>query len=171
MTTKSTTRVLTVILVIIQYISISSALQCYKCTILPPSHFSNETERLCSQFDYSNKYIVDCPFSTICMKKSFEVELSGQPIIRELRDCASQKYKYQAYVHGKWQTQSSIEEPYTEGCEFVDDKGARSAKTKYCYCRGHLCNAASNLEETSYHVDTICVIFVYNALKLFYSLR
>lgn len=92
-------------------------------------------------------------------------------IRQQIRDCAPQKYKFQEFVHGKWQMQSSIEEPYTEGCAFEDDKGARIAKQEYCYCRGYLCNAAANLEESSYHVDAICVIFVYNALKLFYSFR
>ncbi|GLH03965.1 Uncharacterized protein GBIM_09775 [Gryllus bimaculatus] len=60
----------------------SGALSCYKCTVLPPPHSSNETARLCSHFDGSARFQVDCPYSTFCLKRTFELPLGKGNMFR-----------------------------------------------------------------------------------------
>lgn len=78
------------------------------------------------------------------------------PINGTIRDCASQRYDYQDYKDGKWSMQVSVEEPYQEGCSTIDDKGWRSSKTQYCYCRGNLCNGTSS----NYQINFILMLTV-----------
>ncbi|XP_049839442.1 uncharacterized protein LOC126284510 [Schistocerca gregaria] len=151
-----------------------SGLKCYKCTIRPPSQYSNETERLCSGFDGSEKYQVDCPHSTFCMKKIFELSLQkGRTVHVELKDCASQRYIYQTLLEDQWVTQDVvIDAAYEEGCHDAESEGLRTAATTYCYCRGNLCNSAKPTHEPSHHhTDAMAVIFVFNAMKYIRSLR
>lgn len=56
-------------------IPLAECIQCYKCTTVGPQPLQNETKRICSDFDHSERYIVDCPYSTFCMKKTFTVNL------------------------------------------------------------------------------------------------
>ncbi|XP_017786386.1 PREDICTED: uncharacterized protein LOC108569374 isoform X2 [Nicrophorus vespilloides] len=141
--------------------SAEGVLKCFRCTVTPPSAFSNEPERLCSKFDYSDRYIVECPYSTLCMKKHFTVNLTV-PINGTVRDCAKQRYDYQDFVNGKWQLEVAIEEPYEEGCTKADDKGYRSSSSTFCYCRGDLCNSAPKTENHAFVATlTIAVIFTF----------
>lgn len=57
--------------------SIEGLVRCYKCTMIPPWPLNNKTAKLCSHFDYSERYIVDCPYSTFCMKRQFSINLAG----------------------------------------------------------------------------------------------
>ncbi|GJQ78097.1 hypothetical protein Trydic_g2435 [Trypoxylus dichotomus] len=120
------------------------SIRCYKCAPVPrTTYVKNDTVRLCSQFDYSEKYIIDCPYSTLCMKKIYSVNLTGNFTNGTHRDCAHQKYEYQKYVDGKWQLAVAInEEPLAEGCLMADGKGFKISTASYCYCRGDLCNGA-----------------------------
>ena len=65
----------------------------------------NDTKEtmLCSKFDESDDYIVDCPYSTMCLKKVHKLQLnSGETVETVTRDCASQKYRDQVklpYLH------------------------------------------------------------------------
>ncbi|XP_044260918.1 uncharacterized protein LOC123008920 [Tribolium madens] len=118
-----------------------AATKCYKCTTTKPSLYSNETVRLCSEFDYSEKFIVDCPYSTFCMKRDFSAKIPV-PINATERDCAHQKLMTQNFKNGFWQPEVVVEEPYTEGCSVVDDKGVRTSTTVECYCKSYLCNGA-----------------------------
>lgn len=106
-----------------------------------PSPHTNETVRLCASFDYSDLYVIDCPYSTMCMKKDISVNLP-HPINGTERDCALQRYDYQDLENGKWRLKVAIEEPYDTGCSVIDDKGQRSSRTEFCYCRGDLCNTS-----------------------------
>lgn len=150
--------VLAVIIILVTILQhIDCAVRCYKCSMVLPSLYSNETARLCANFDYSDKYIVNCEHSTLCMKKDFTVNLAN-PINGTVRDCAPQRYDYQQYKDGKWQLEVAIEEPYEEGCSLTDDKGLRNSRTQYCYCRGDLCNSATL--HTSTNVVTVLSIIV-----------
>lgn len=66
---------------------LSSAIKCYRCTV-------NPTEQTCRQFDEDNdRYIVDCPYSTMCLKKVYRLKLTdGTDSETVSRDCAKQKY-------------------------------------------------------------------------------
>lgn len=123
---------------------IDAVLKCYHCTMTLPNLYTNETPRLCQNFDESEKFIVDCPYSTFCMKKNFTVNLS-EPINATLRGCANQKEEIQVLKNNEWQSEIRIEEPYKEGCFSVNDKGLRMSMPTYCYCKGNLCNGAMKI--------------------------
>lgn len=55
----------------------------------------------------------------------------------------------QQYHDGKWHAEVSIEEPYKEGCEIVNDKGARTSIIEHCYCKGDLCNSSNKPVQSS----------------------
>jgi len=152
------------------YLVLTESIQCFKCTIVAPPAFLNETKRLCSDFDYSERFIVDCPYSTFCMKKTYTVNLQTKLINGTARDCASQMNVIQDYENGKWQKKISIEEPYKEGCSEINDKGQRSSKTTYCYCKGGLCNS-SYRSQGQLCVITLAVIFTYTVIKLLNGMR
>ncbi|XP_025829129.1 uncharacterized protein LOC108739638 [Agrilus planipennis] len=140
-------------------IETSEAIKCYKCTILPPPIYSNETSRLCAFFDYTDKYIVDCPYSTFCIKRIFTVYLSDA-INGTLRGCAPQRNDYQVYKNNKWQMQVNVEEPYEEGCTNVDDKGQRISKPTHCYCRGDLCNGNASFTNINFALNSILTVII-----------
>ncbi|KAL4711919.1 hypothetical protein ACJJTC_006088 [Scirpophaga incertulas] len=151
----------------------ASSLQCYQCLINPPSgQLYNTTKNLCVHFDYSDKFIVDCPFSTMCMKQEFRLDIQrGVTIEGVLRDCASQKHEYHDFQNGKWYPKMEILEPYTEGCHDVDDKGQRiTSYNRFCYCRQNLCNASPTTNHEGY-TDIMGVIVVFNLMKYINSLR
>lgn len=54
----------------------SEAIQCYRCVFASYVYFLNNTF-LCKDFDYSNRFIVDCPYSTLCMKKNTYATING----------------------------------------------------------------------------------------------
>lgn len=55
-----------------------SSLQCYQCLINPPpGQYYNTTKRLCVHFDHSDKFIVECPYSTMCMKQEFHLDIQN----------------------------------------------------------------------------------------------
>ena len=57
----------------------------------PTSNNSNST-KLCLKFQESDEFIVDCPFSNMCMKKIYQYKLlNGSMIETVSRDCAMQK--------------------------------------------------------------------------------
>lgn len=71
--------------------------------------------------------------------------------------------------------ESSIEEPYEEGCHVDENK----KNIVYCYCRGYLCNGGTPSKKKApqidlgggYHTDAMAVIFVFNAMKYLRSDR
>ncbi|RZF38113.1 hypothetical protein LSTR_LSTR006512 [Laodelphax striatellus] len=151
-------------------------LKCYQCTTVYSPTMPNETEvHLCSKFDQSEKYEVDCPYSTFCMKKTFQLELQyGKVVQGESRNCAAQKRQQQVFKDGKWQMHSSIDEHiYSVGCEQEETHGVKSSTAQYCYCDTNLCNGGESTREppTIHHTDTMAVIFIFNAIKYIQSLR
>ncbi|XP_050071310.1 uncharacterized protein LOC126559227 [Anopheles maculipalpis] len=137
-----------------------AGIKCYHCTVAPPSRHQNNTKtQLCSKFDESSYYEVDCPWSTMCMKRIFKLKLLKGEQETVSRGCAQQKNTEQVYRSGSWTPQHNIEEPYTEGCQTIDD-------STYCFCRGSLCNSATKTtDRANYHTDAMAVIFVFNVMK------
>ncbi|XP_050679789.1 uncharacterized protein LOC126975792 [Leptidea sinapis] len=148
-----------------------SPLQCYQCLINPhPGEYYNTTKRLCVHFDSSEKFVVDCPYSTMCMKQEFYLDIQNGVRINGIqRDCAQQKHEYQDYKNGRWSPKTEIVEAYEEGCTSPDDKGERAVVTRYCYCRNDLCNTSSTNHEG--YTDIMGVIVVFNLMKYINSLR
>lgn len=87
-----------------------------------------------------------------------------------IRDCAQQKFIEQVFRNGQWEKEITIEEPYKESCELAEDSGREGKSKMYCHCRGNLCNSAPKDVLTSYHIDAMAVIFVFNAMKYFRTL-
>lgn len=76
------------------------AIKCYRCTVGPSNRFANRTQQLCAKFSESDDFVIDCPFSTMCMKKVFNYKLlDGQTVETVSRDCASQKYTEQVSTY------------------------------------------------------------------------
>ena len=115
---------------------------------------SPEFEPLCSQFDGSENFLVNCSQSTFCMTRTYRLKLRkgcrtlsnirifitcgpGSPdvVIRE-RGCAKQVYSYQSLDRGQWRTVTTVmEETYSSGC--VEDRewaGQLATDTQWCYC-------------------------------------
>jgi len=126
------------------------AIECYSCYVKSPPRAPGSSapkfERLCSKFDQSDQYLVNCTHSTLCMTRTFTLQhrqelLSDQVVIIE-RGCAMQAYEHQALVRGKWRTIITImEEAYSPGC--VTDRdwaGSLASDTEYCYCDDDRCN-------------------------------
>lgn len=78
----------------------------------------------------------------------------------------------QVFRNGQWEKEITIEEPYAESCELAEDSGREGKSKMYCHCRGNLCNSAPKDTSllTSYHIDAMAVIFVFNAMKYFRTL-
>ncbi|XP_071447755.1 uncharacterized protein, partial [Hetaerina americana] len=137
-----------------------SGLRCYKCSEMakPPTAQgggSNRTDPLappippCSRFDpFSSEFQVDCPDSTFCMKKTFQLVLqNGQTVRGESRGCAPQSYNYHSYSEGVgWTVKTAVEEAaYEVGCsrDSANPAGVKAPSTEHCYCARHLCNSAA----------------------------
>ncbi|XP_056640011.1 uncharacterized protein LOC130902561 [Diorhabda carinulata] len=141
--------------------TVESTIRCYKCLAALPQYYSTEPVRLCKDFDYSEKFIVTCPYSTFCTKKITSAKIPTT-INGTERDCANQKHVIQNYHHGEWHQEVSVEEPYTPGCHKLDDKGTRTSNIEYCYCNTELCNSGNSYKTLGYLKSFIFVIlFLY----------
>lgn len=75
---------------------VTAAIKCYRCTVAPSFRSDNRTQQLCSKFSETDEFVVDCPYSTMCMKKVFRYQLQdGTNIETVNRNCADQKYTEQ----------------------------------------------------------------------------
>lgn len=73
----------------------------------------------------------------------------------------------QVFRNGNWEKEVTIEEPYKETCETLEESGPSGKSKVFCHCRGNLCNSAPKELLTSYHIDAMAVIFVFNAMKYY----
>lgn len=136
------------------FLSPVKSLECYSCYVRPPprSPFKEKPdfEPLCSKFDGSEKFIVNCTQSTFCMTRTYKLHLrQGKSVVITERGCAKQVYQYQALERGKWKTITTImEETYTSGCVKDSDWAEhRATDTEYCYCQEDRCNNNTGVEE------------------------
>lgn len=68
----------------------SEAVRCFRCSVtMEPKH--NKT-MLCTKFDGSSNFVVDCPHSTMCVKTVLRSQLAGNQVETVIRDCAQQKF-------------------------------------------------------------------------------
>jgi len=128
----------------------SSCLECYSCYVKPPPRAPGsatpEYETLCSTFDKSDKYLVNCTLSTFCQTRTFRLQhrqgSSVEEVVIAERGCAMQAYTYQTMVRGNWRTITTImEETYTTGCVTDNEwAGSLASNTEYCYCDTDRCN-------------------------------
>merc|ERR1711953_135864 len=124
-------------------------LLCHSCVVKPPPRAPGSAPSepaLCSQFDGSDRFVVNCSQSTFCQTRTYRFHHKqgkemGEVVIVE-RGCAQQSYQHQALVRGKWRTVTTVlEEVYTSGC--MTDRewaGPLSSDTEYCYCQEDKCN-------------------------------
>lgn len=82
----------------------AQAIRCFKCLVTEEVSFANE-ENLpnitpaCSKFDSSSKFIVDCPYSTMCMKTISTMYLQHDFEQKTItRGCAPQKSSTLVYA-------------------------------------------------------------------------
>lgn len=136
-------------------------LECFHCYVKPPprSPFAPapEFEPLCSRFDGSDNFLMNCTQSTFCMTRTYRLHLrQGSPdvVIRE-RGCAQQVYTYQSLERGQWRTVTSVmEETYAPGClEDTEWAGQLATETQWCYCDTDRCNDANDAGGEKKEID------------------
>lgn len=66
------------------------AIKCYECTVHPRRQ-QNITERLCTKFEETDYFEVDCPYSTMCKKRVYRYQLINKVQESIERGCANQK--------------------------------------------------------------------------------
>lgn len=73
-------------------------IKCYECTVYPKRQL-NGTDRLCSKFDESKFFEVECPYSTMCKKRTYRLQLINGDIQETTeRGCAMQKHEYMVRI-------------------------------------------------------------------------
>lgn len=143
-------------------------IQCFRCTPKGTSPSSNVTERveMCAKFDYSSKFLVDCPYSTFCMKRNFTLHFpDGSNAMVTERGCAHQVLSYKILVKGKWELVNDVNEDiYQEGCHVEATTHGNKPATLYCYCSGRLCNSSpkQNYNQWSLFVLVTSVLYLFH---------
>ncbi|XP_014094359.1 uncharacterized protein [Bactrocera oleae] len=135
---------LTLGLLMLSKIDSITAIKCFKCSVTVEK---NEIENItvltpmCTKFDRSEDFIIDCPFSTMCLKTISTLHLQNENQNTIIRGCAPQKDTKQVFKNRRWHQEFSVQEVYDEGCiEFKENHLSASSKI-HCYCRGNLCNS------------------------------
>lgn len=55
--------------------------------------YTENRTQICTKFSENEEFVVDCPYSTMCMKKLFQYQLQdGTKIETVSRKCADQKH-------------------------------------------------------------------------------
>ncbi|KAI9579989.1 hypothetical protein GQX74_000777 [Glossina fuscipes] len=104
------------------------AIRCFKCLVTEEVSFANEEENLpnitpaCSKFDSSSKFIVECPYSTMCMKTISTMYLQyGLEQNTITRGCAPQKSSTLVFRNGNWHKEDSVKDVYVEECRLINE--------------------------------------------------
>jgi len=141
------------------------ALQCHSCYVKPPPRAPGSPSpahlNLCSQFDGSERFVVNCSQSTFCQTRTYRFQHYQGPQLSQVviteRGCAQQAYQHQALIRGKWRMVTTIlEEVYSSGC--LTDRewaGPLSTDTEYCYCDQDRCN---NQTQDSSQLDSLSLL-------------
>jgi len=133
-----------------------TSIECFHCDVKSPprSPFSPvpDFEPLCSRFNESELFVVNCTQSTFCMTRIYTLhhrQGSGAPVVITERGCAKQVYSYQSLERGQWRTVTTVmEETYTSGCvEDTEWAEHLATETKWCYCDQDLCNGYQDQDE------------------------
>lgn len=167
-------------------------LLCYKCSVTVEKYFVDNATiitPLCSKFEQSSAYVIQCPYSTMCLKTISTLHLqNGQEQETITRGCAQQKnttqvnwqseYKVhfeiyeitinilvlQVFRNRQWEQEHLVQEVYKEECTEIQSNNFAGSKIVHCYCRGELCNSSKY-----FTVDRklISVIILLSAFLLF----
>ncbi|XP_044007802.1 uncharacterized protein LOC122852215 [Aphidius gifuensis] len=141
----------------------SEGITCFKCTVAPVYIENKKTSQICNHFDGSEKFQVDCPQSTLCMKRTIHHRLRNGTIINTSveRGCTPQLDRFQAYDFDKrkWNVKERIvQTAYKEGCITGEDRGSPGGPPEYCFCSGDLCNSSISLNKNMLSFITIGLI-------------
>ncbi|KAL7740174.1 hypothetical protein ACLKA6_003883 [Drosophila palustris] len=146
----------------------SDVLQCYKCSVTVEKYFIDNATiitPLCSKFTESPHYMVQCPYSTMCLKTISILHLqNGQKQETVTRGCAQQKNTTQVFRNKQWEQEHLVQEVYKEGCTEIQANNLAGSTNIHCYCRGELCNSSSFF---SLNKTVLSVIILINVLSLF----
>ncbi|XP_046739309.1 uncharacterized protein LOC124407322 [Diprion similis] len=120
----------------------SEGILCYRCT--PTREYNGAGSLPCAEFDWSERFEVKCPKSTLCMKISSTTPFGQKEVTIVERNCAPQKLSVYNYNQNKskWDHEEKIiRSAYTESCETYNDD---TTPKEYCYCGLHLCNGSDS---------------------------
>ncbi|XP_030753443.1 uncharacterized protein LOC115880370 [Sitophilus oryzae] len=135
-----------------------SGLRCFQCHMVQHPYYitDNKSVLTCKDFDYSNKFIVECPHSTFCYKRTSKNHFYKEDFVRVERGCASQLYRGQNFdpSAGFYQEEYVVGNAYKRGCRKVESFGERRTDIEDCYCDSDLCNASDRLRNSA----ILCVI-------------
>ncbi|XP_059220002.1 uncharacterized protein LOC131995358 [Stomoxys calcitrans] len=124
----------------------SIALQCFSCGVTndeTKTNTHNDVIPICSKFDGSSRFVVECPFSTMCLRTVHTMYLKhGIKQQTTTLSCAQQKYTEYKLENKNWVPNDFVKEVYPEGC-IVEPNDLLASTKMSCYCRGHLCNFAN----------------------------
>ncbi|XP_023169583.2 uncharacterized protein LOC111598531 [Drosophila hydei] len=143
-------------------------LLCYKCSVTVEKYFVDNVTivtPLCSKFEQSSAYVIQCPYSTMCLKTISTLHLqNGQEQETITRGCAQQKNTTQVFRNRQWEQEHLVQEVYKEECTEIQSNNFAGSKIVHCYCRGELCNSSKY-----FTVDRklISVIVLLSAFLLF----
>ncbi|CAB4063760.1 unnamed protein product [Lepeophtheirus salmonis] len=76
---------------VMMMIASTNGLKCYFCTVKKPSKRLNVSAKLCSRFNGTDDYIIDCPLSTFCETKTFRLHTQTETVSVMTRGCAKHK--------------------------------------------------------------------------------
>lgn len=77
----------------------SGAIKCYECTVIPQRRSNETAEKLCSKFEETDYFEVNCPYSTMCKKRTYRLKLlNGEEQETTERSCANQRHEYMVLI-------------------------------------------------------------------------
>ncbi|KAL9897106.1 uncharacterized protein LOC119639212 [Glossina fuscipes] len=145
------------------------AIRCFKCLVTEEVSFANEEENLpnitpaCSKFDSSSKFIVECPYSTMCMKTISTMYLQyGLEQNTITRGCAPQKSSTLVFRNGNWHKEDSVKDVYVEECRLINENVLAASVKTLCYCGSDLCNSAKRLIIPLCQLTTLSILLLIN---------
>lgn len=72
--------------------NVAVAIKCYECTVNPRRPINGSAiERLCTKFEETKDFEIDCPYSTMCKKRLYRYQLINKVQESVERGCADQK--------------------------------------------------------------------------------
>ncbi|XP_063368600.1 uncharacterized protein LOC134656967 [Cydia amplana] len=133
-------------------LKMSSGIRCYSCEVEHTTAYNKaaktfQATQTCDHFNGSDVNAIDCPESTMCVKRVTTQDIGPDLSSKSVRrGCAPQTTEgMQEKVGRHWRPVNKIYEVYEEGC--IDDPSNehKLTKTVLCYCRGDLCNSSGKI--------------------------
>ncbi|XP_042239179.1 uncharacterized protein LOC121877479 [Homarus americanus] len=128
-------------------------IQCYECV-----HNNQRVKRHnrfvypCSEFDGSNRYIMNCPDSRLCIYQRITLTLSSENIMVITKDGCTPNVT----DHARYAEAGLVK----EGC--IQHKSAyKPPSSEYCYCGYDLCNNASSSHQSLQVLIAVAFITIF----------